>query len=368
MFLEQVLKQTVDLKKPLMVLDLCAAPGGKSTLLASLLSEDSLLISNEVIRSRASILTENILKWGYPNAVVTQNDPSHFAKLEGLFDLIVVDAPCSGEGLFRKDSDAFAEWSPENVELCSLRQRRILKDVWPALKEGGTLIYSTCTYNEHEDEETMKWLAEMNTVEFARIPIQSDWGIVESTYGNIVGYRFYPHKVKGEGFFISALKKSTAQAPIRLHTKNNFDRVPKKETEEISKWINEPENFKFATIRNIIYAIPHYHYEIIEVLNDKLNLLHAGIPLATSKHGKLVPEHGAALSTSLDLENFTLIELSLEQALKYLRKDPLELTAAQKGFAIVMYQQNPIGWINLLGNRINNLYPSNWRIRMQLPN
>lgn len=368
MFLEQVLKQTADLKKSLMVLDLCAAPGGKSTHIASLLSPQSLLISNEVIRSRASILTENILKWGYPNVAVTQNDPSHFAKLEGLFDLIIVDAPCSGEGLFRKDSDAFAEWSPENVELCSLRQRRILKDVWPALKEGGTLIYSTCTYNEKEDEETMKWLAEINTVEFARIPIQPDWGIVESTHGNVIGYRFYPHKVKGEGFFISALKKSNAQAQIRLHTKNNFDRVSKKETEEISKWIKEPEDFKFVAINNIIYAIPQHHYEIIEVLNDKLNLLHAGIPLATSKHGKLVPEHGAALSTSLNLENFTLVELSLEQALKYLRKDPLELTTTQKGFAIVTYQQNPIGWINLLGNRINNLYPSNWRIRMQLPN
>jgi len=148
MFLEQALKQTVDLSRPLKVLDLCAAPGGKSTHIQSLISGESLLVSNEVIRSRANILKSNIIKWGCNNVVVTNNDPRDFLQLENYFDVIVVDAPCSGSGLFRRDEDAMKEWSPDNVALCSQRQQRILADVWPALKKNGVLIYYTCSYSK----------------------------------------------------------------------------------------------------------------------------------------------------------------------------------------------------------------------------
>ena len=158
MFLEQALKQSVDLSQPLRVLDLCAAPGGKSTLLQSLLNKESLLVSNDVIKSRAAILEENIVKWGAANVVVTNNDPAHFARLENYFDAIVIDAPCSGSGLFRRDPEAINEWSENNVQLCSQRQQRIVADVWPALKQNGILIYSTCSYSAEEDEAILDWM------------------------------------------------------------------------------------------------------------------------------------------------------------------------------------------------------------------
>ena len=158
MFLEEVLKQTVDLTRPLRVLDLCAAPGGKSTLIQSVISKDSLLVSNEVIKTRVNILAENIAKWGAPNVIVTNNDPSDFKRLPGYFDVIVVDAPCSGSGLFRKDPNAINEWSENNVALCAQRQQRSLADILPSLKEGGVLIYSTCSYSQSEDEDISNWL------------------------------------------------------------------------------------------------------------------------------------------------------------------------------------------------------------------
>ncbi|MBY0432810.1 MAG: RsmB/NOP family class I SAM-dependent RNA methyltransferase, partial [Cyclobacteriaceae bacterium] len=209
LLLEQALKQSVDITQPLRVLDLCAAPGGKSTHLLSLLSGDSLLVSNEVIRSRASILAENIQKWGYSNVIVTQQDPRDFQRLTGFFDVIVTDAPCSGEGLFRKDPEAMKEWSPNNVELCSQRQRRIVNDVWPALKPGGVLIYSTCTYEEKENMEAVATLTQDFAAESVSLTLNPAWGIATLEKSGCIGYQCYPHRVKGEGFFISVLHKGT---------------------------------------------------------------------------------------------------------------------------------------------------------------
>ena len=228
MFLEQIIQQAVDLTKPLRVLDACAAPGGKSTHLLSLLNEDSLLVSNEVIRSRANILSENIQKWGNSNVMVTNNDPTNFSSLKGYFDIILIDAPCSGEGLFRKDASASHEWSEKNVELCSLRQRRIVADLWPALKENGLLIYSTCTYNEKENEENLNWISKEFPSTAESIKLTPDWGVEAIEQETIKGYRFFPHRVKGEGFFISAIRKKEATPQLRIHSK-------KKDAEPLSK-------------------------------------------------------------------------------------------------------------------------------------
>ncbi|GAB3814418.1 hypothetical protein GCM10028895_07510 [Pontibacter rugosus] len=200
MFLEQALKQSIDLDESLHVLDLCGAPGGKSTHLASLISKDSLLVANEVIRSRASILAENVTKWGSGNVLVTSNDPREFSRLPDFFDVMVIDAPCSGEGMFRKDHAAVGEWSEENVNLCAQRQQRILMDVWDALKPGGLLIYSTCTWNEKENEENIAWLAAQEGVESIKLEVQPEWGIIPTQLNGLEGYRFYPHRVQGEGF------------------------------------------------------------------------------------------------------------------------------------------------------------------------
>ena len=364
MLLEQALVQSTDLTKPLRVLDLCAAPGGKSTHILSLINSDSLLVSNEVIRSRTSVLSENIQKWGYPNVVVTSNDPENFNRLEGYFDVIVVDAPCSGEGLFRKDPDAMTEWSIDNVQLCSQRQRRILSDVLPALKENGILIYSTCTFNEQENERNLIWLAQEKAFEFIPLSIDPAWGVETIQKENAIGYRCYPHQVKGEGFFISVLQKRINSKELRFKSKRRFTYAPKKIIERLNEWILHPDQFDFIQQENLLITIPVLLCEDVQLIQERLNIVTKGTAVAEVKHDKLIPEHAFALSIHLNEEHFQKINLTLDQALRYLRKETFAWDEERKGFALVKYQENSLGWVNLLGNRFNNLYPSAWRIRM----
>ena len=234
MFLEQALKQTVDLSHPLKVLDLCAAPGGKSTHLLSLISNESLLVSNEVIRSRANILNDNIAKWGCSNVIVTNNDPRDFQRIENYFDVIVVDAPCSGSGLFRRDSEAIEEWSEQNVALCSQRQQRILADVLPALKNGGMLIYSTCSYSKQEDEEICEWLINELKIESLKLKFEENWNVIESDDG----YRFWPDKVKGEGFFIACFRKNNGDDEESYFPKVKAEKFSSREMEILENNVN----------------------------------------------------------------------------------------------------------------------------------
>ena len=364
MLLEQAVRQAVDLTQPLLALDLCAAPGGKSTHLLSLLNQDSLLVSNEVIRSRASVLSENIQKWGNGNVVVTNNDPADFQKLTGLFDLMVVDAPCSGEGHFRRDPEAMKEWSEENIELCSQRQQRILADIWPALKQEGILIYSTCTYNEKENEDNLNWLNENKDVQFIRLKTDPAWGIEEVSKGKSIGYRCYPHRVNGEGFFISVVQKKSPEQSISIRSKNSFEVASKKIKESLHDWF-QPSNHELVMLDDLIVSLPGRFVTEIDFLSRSLKTVLKGTAIATQKHDKFIPEHALAMSTLLNQSNFKSIELTLEQALSYLRKDVLLIGAGERGFALVTYKGVPLGWANLLGTRINNLYPSGWRILMR---
>ncbi|MEK6780319.1 MAG: rRNA methyltransferase [Bacteroidota bacterium] len=364
MFLEQAFLQTVDQNNPINVLDLCGAPGGKSTHLLSLMNTQSLLVSNEVIRSRAFILSENIQKWGYHNAVVTHNDPEDFQKLPGFFDLIIVDAPCSGEGLFRKDPDAMKEWSTENVELCSKRQRRILNDVWPALKQNGILIYSTCTYNERENEENLAWLKKELEVEFLKLNLKPEWGIDAIHSNGVEGYRFYPHQAKGEGFFLSVLRKTRKEEESRMRGRGVFVSPSDKILGQLQNWIIQPEEKIIINRNDQFQFFPKNKTQEIEFLARNLYLLSAGTVMATAKHEKLIPEHALALSVELNRENFNIIELEIADALRYLRKEMLTIHSTKKGFSLMSYQNTPLGWANVLDIRINNLYPSDWRIRM----
>jgi 16S rRNA C967 or C1407 C5-methylase (RsmB/RsmF family)/NOL1/NOP2/fmu family ribosome biogenesis protein len=364
MFLEQALKQSTELDKPLRVLDLSAAPGGKSTHLLSLINQDSLLVANEVIRSRAQILSENIQKWGCANVIVTNSDPQTFQKLPGYFDVIVVDAPCSGEGLFRKDADAAKEWSEDNINLCSLRQRRILTDVWPSLKENGVLIYSTCTYNAKENEENLAWLAENHAAEFVNLSVKPEWRIEEIKVGQVVGYRFYPHRLIGEGFFLSVIRKTETETSIRIRSGKNFSLASKKISDQLIPWINDANYFRTIRQEDLLIQIPDALYDDMGFISSQLHTVSKGTAIAEIKHEKLIPEHAIALSSHLNKEYFPAIELTLDQALAYLRKDNLLIGEGKRGFALVTYNGNVLGWINQLGNRINNLYPSAWRIRM----
>ncbi|GAE23940.1 tRNA and rRNA cytosine-C5-methylases [Bacteroides pyogenes JCM 10003] len=217
MFVGQALRQYVT--KPVVMLDLCAAPGGKSTHARSVLPEGSLLVSNEVIRNRSQVLAENLTKWGHPDVVVTNNDPADFSALPHFFDVILADVPCSGEGMFRKDAAAVDEWSPENVEICRQRQQRIVADIWPCLKPGGLLVYSTCTYNIKEDEENVRWIRRELGAESLPLDICPEWGIT----GNLLPgdeapvFRFLPHRTKGEGLFLAVLRKPAEEAESDRH-------------------------------------------------------------------------------------------------------------------------------------------------------
>lgn len=364
MFLEHVLQHSVDLTQPLRMLDLSAAPGGKSTHLLSLLHPESLLVSNEVIRSRATILAENIQKWGHFNVIITNSDPEQFSSLEGFFDVIIVDAPCSGEGLFRKDPNAMQEWSTANIELCSKRQRRILSDIWPALKTNGILIYSTCTYNELENEENLQWLSTAHDIESVELPIDPTWGVEVSVKNNIKGYRFYPHRVQGEGFFISAVRKLESQNTARFKSKNSLETPSKKIITQLQPWtvVVKPGYFIW---NEIIFCFPASRIQDLEQIMQNLRIVQAGTAVAISKHEKLIPEHAFALSIELDKNQFQQIEVDLHTALQYLRKDSIELPQVPKGFSLMTHKQLPLGWVNVLDSRVNNLYPKEWRIRMQ---
>ncbi len=361
MLLEQAVKQSIDLAQPIMALDLCAAPGGKSTHLLSLINNQSLLVSNEVIRARAAILSENITKWGYGNAVVTNNDPADFEQLAGFFDLIIVDAPCSGEGMFRKDAQAVSEWSDEHVRHCAQRQQRILADVWPALKENGVLIYCTCTYNEIENEQNLHWLAQQSEVELKRLKLDASWGVQEVENLNLFGYRCYPHRVTGEGFFLSVIQKKQAQPQKNFRLRDALPLASKKTVESVTPWTLN-SHLDLLQLGEMIIGIPNQYHEEINILSQCLNTMLRGTAIATQKQNKLVPEHAWALSVDLNQDNFLSIDLSLEQAIAFLRKEPIQVCEGMKGFALATYEQVPLGWMNLLGNRINNLYPSAWRI------
>jgi NOL1/NOP2/sun family putative RNA methylase len=365
MFLEQAFLQTVGQSNALNVLDLCAAPGGKSTHLLSLMNNESLLVSNETIQSRASILSENIQKWGHANVVVTNNDPRDFQRLPGFFDVIVIDAPCSGEGLFRKDPVALKEWSEEHVMLCSKRQRRILDDVLPALKSGGILIYSTCTYNEAENEENLKWLREDHDFESARLQVKNGWGVREIEIKGLTAYRFYPHQVNGEGFFIAVLKKTSDESTARINSKNSFSQPHKKKLDQLSEWIINPDEKYFIERNDLMQFFQKNKAEEIGHIVKNLHVISAGTFIAKAKHDKLIPEHSFALSLEINRDHFDSVRLDVDQALKFLRKETISVQAKKKGFALVTFQNIPLGWINILDNRVNNLYPSGWRIRIR---
>lgn len=368
MFVERVLQEYV--KHPVVMLDLCAAPGGKSTLCRSVLPEGSLLVANEVMRNRSQVLAENLIKWGSPEVVVTNNDPADFTDLTHLFDVILTDVPCSGEGMFRKDQVAVDEWSLENVDVCWKRQRRILNDIWPALKPGGLLIYSTCTFNREEDEDNVAWIAKELGADVLSVPVDESWGIT----GNLIGkdfpvYRFLPHRTQGEGFFLAVLRKHDGElntlAPRPEKKKKGKDSkqllpVPK----EVKSWLKTSDDFQLAVKDTSIVAFPTAFLDVYTLLSQYLKVIHAGITLCEMKGKDLIPHHSLVMSTALEDTVFPKTELSYEQAIAYLRKEGLVLDASvPRGYVLVTYQQVPLGFVKNIGNRANNLYPQEWRIR-----
>lgn len=381
MFVEQVLRQYV--QEPVVMLDLCAAPGGKSTHARSTLPEGSLLVANEVIRNRSQILAENLTKWGHPDVVVTNNDPSDFSALPSFFDIILTDVPCSGEGMFRKDPVAIDEWSPENVEICWQRQRRIITDIWSSLKPGGILIYSTCTYNMKEDEENVRWIQQEFAAELLSVEVCDEWGIT----GNLLSgeehmpvYHFLPHKTQGEGFFLAALRKpeTEEESDIILSNVKSSKKKEKKGGAPVSpvskehlatakSWLDEEKSGGYILSAEgvEITAFPRQYADELAAMRQQLKIVLAGMAVGEVKGRDLIPSHALAMSTSLLRKGiFATEEISYEQAIAYLRKEAITLpVTAPRGYVLLTYRNVPLGFVKNIGNRANNLYPQEWRIR-----
>ncbi|MDR2628009.1 MAG: rRNA cytosine-C5-methyltransferase [Dysgonamonadaceae bacterium] len=350
MYIEQIIRQYIT--EPAVCLDVCAAPGGKSTHLLDVLPPGSLLVANEVIRSRAHILAENLIKWGNPATIVTQNDPGDMKQLKHSFDVMLVDAPCSGEGMFRKNPQAVHEWSPAHVALCAARQQRIVADVWPALKPGGLLIYSTCTFNTKENEENIQWMT--NT--FGAEPLTVE--------------RFFPHRVRGEGLFIAALRKpaETTFATTTAHDRQN--RKPKQNPPippQIYHWIESPEQYDFHLIHPNITAIPQAHGALYRLVGSKLHVLSAGISTAGIKGKDLIPHHALAMSVALNRKAFPVYETDEATAIRYLAKEAIFTLPPElpKSYILLTYRNRPLGFVKNIGNRANNMYPQEWRIKSE---
>lgn len=359
MFLEQALKQSLNLSEPIRVLDLCAAPGGKSTHLQSLISKDSLLISNEVIRPRVNILQDNLIKWGGANIMVTNNDPRDLARLPQFFDVIVVDAPCSGSGLFRREPEAINEWSEDNVALCTQRQQRIVSDIWEAIKPGGLLIYSTCSYSIQEDEDNFDWI--INSLSGEPVPLQlnEEWGIVDTGKG----YRFWPDKVRGEGFYLSVFRKTAEEENKQARVKRKPAKVSIGDLAVLKDWMVTDGN-DFIQHENTAYAWPsELAYDMSLVLQE-LRVTYSGVMAGEIIRDKLVPAHSLALSKLLSplLEK---TELTLGMAIRFLQRKDIEIPISSIGWKLASYQGHPLGWMNVLKNRINNYYPVALRIRKE---
>ncbi|WP_300851749.1 rRNA cytosine-C5-methyltransferase, partial [uncultured Bacteroides sp.] len=361
MFVEQALRQYMS-TAPVVALDLCAAPGGKSTHVRSLLPEGSLLVANEVIRNRSQILAENLTKWGHPDVVVTNNDPADFAPLTSFFDVILTDVPCSGEGMFRKDPVAVSEWSPENVDVCWQRQRRILSDIWPCLKPGGLLVYSTCTYNTKEDEENIRWMRDTFGAEILPLDIPADWNIT----GNLLAgedfpvYRFLPHRTQGEGFFLALLRKpeqeeegleenfqpSRRKSAASCGKKKQASAISKEQLALVRRWFLSPDDYELSVVGTSVTAFPKAYLSELSSLQQSLRVIQSGVSLAEAKGKDLIPHHALAMSCLLCTDAFSREEVAYEQAIAYLRKEAIVLSAAApRGYVLLTYKDVPLGFV-----------------------
>ena len=355
-------------------LDLCAAPGGKSIMIRNSM-KGGLLVSNEPLSKRAAVLTENLAKWGNPDIIVTSDFPEAFDRLTGFFDLIATDVPCSGEGMFRTDQTARSEWSKANVENCVQRQRDILRTIWPTLRKGGYIIYSTCTFNRREDEENVLFIANELGAEIINLETDADWHICGDTTGrNLPVYHFFPHKTRGEGFFLALLKK-TSDTPPAENRKSKKKKPETVSADGFAEWINCKENFDFHKSKDGITALRKAFADDYAAISEKLNVICAGVRVCTEKPAKFsnsarkpkpqfVPAPGLALSSCLNRKAFPDISLNYSDAIKFLRGESIPLTVyAPRGWVTVSYRNLPLGFANNVGSRLNNSYPPAWRIR-----
>jgi 16S rRNA C967 or C1407 C5-methylase (RsmB/RsmF family)/NOL1/NOP2/fmu family ribosome biogenesis protein len=372
MFLEHIL-EVLQPERSGIFLDLSAAPGGKTTLMSTYLGLEGFLVANEVIKARASVLKENVIKWGLGNTLVTHNDPDHFSDLAGYFDLVLVDAPCSGEGMFRKDQDARNEWSPDHVQLCASRQERIMDHAGALVKAGGLLIYSTCTFNERENEDMVRFICQEYSYQPVRIPLDPEWQIDEieiETEGNVFyGYKFFPHKVQGEGFFVAVFQRPEDCPELQIKRAKEFKHpyikpVGKSEAERLKQELHLPNTSVFYNLKDSYFWVNSRFQHDFEFLSRFLNIRYFGVELGKFNKQQFIPNHEFALSILPKIGYPTLL-VDMEEALDFLAKEDKHYSDLPEGWVLICYQSLPLGWIKNLGNRSNNYYPKEWRIKMR---
>ena len=349
------------------VLDMCAAPGGKTTIYSTLVGREGLVVANDINRSRTLALADNVQRWGMGNVVVTCNEPSHIGAFEHWFDVVAVDAPCSGEGMFRKMDEARTEWSPSSVEQCVARQKEILSEAWRTLKPGGKLIYSTCTFNDKEDEGIVEWLMaeygdELESAE--RVEIDDKWGIVRSDIGVFQCFHFYPHKARGEGFFaaVACKKGGVTRRVVPKSRRKVFAPVQNKDLAEVVRWVDNPKQMTFKLIGDTIYGYNSAIVDDVVSLSESLSVVYSGVIMGQIFKGKLKPEHPLALFIGCSSSVVPHVEVSEEDALNYLRRQDIPAIQFEEGINILSYGGVSIGFIKRIGARCNNMYPKDLRI------
>lgn len=352
----------------LRVLDVCAAPGGKSTHYASLVGEHGLVVANEINRSRAAVLADNARKWGLGNMVVTCNDSAHLGDYEEWFDVVAIDAPCSGEGMFRKSEEACEQWSEANVKMCAERQWEIVENVFDTLRPGGVLIYSTCTFNRDEDEALVQRICDEwgEAIEPAQeVDVVDEWGAVVGRVGAFQTFRFFPHRVKGEGMFMAVARKAGEPMSRRRMPKARREviaAVEKRSEQELSRWVKEPKRMRFFFAGDTIYACLAEHYDEIKALSSRLAVIYSGVALGQIFKGKLKPDGALAFYVGLNRDAVATAELSLDEALQFLRKQDMSAEPFVEGVNMVLYKGLPLGFVKRVGARVNNMYPASLRI------
>ncbi len=358
MLIEQAFLATGLKGHDILALDLCAAPGGKSTHLASLLTPGSMLVCNEAVPTRRAALLENLWKHGRGNTMVAGSQPSALDGLEGLFNLILVDAPCSGEGMFRKDPFARQQWSEGLVRSCTSTQQDILHHAWNALSPGGYLIYSTCTWEQAENEGQVLRLITQGAEPIA-LASPAEWGTIPSD----VGLRCYPHLLKGEGFFLALLQKPGQQRERARPGSASDDRA------EERRWLQDGVELTLCEQEDVLYASAMQWSDVGDRLKAVLNVIAPGIPVAERKGTAWRPHAALALNELLSPKAFGAMNIEREQALAFLRGETgigLGSNGADMmGVRLLRYGGLPLGWMYAAGDRWNNGWPKAWRIRMR---
>ncbi|MGN0231542.1 MAG: rRNA cytosine-C5-methyltransferase [Muribaculaceae bacterium] len=365
MIIATIVRRLTNGSGPVCYLDLCAAPGGKSTAAIDALPPQSLVVCNEIMNNRAQVLRENIIKWGSPYCVVSNNDSAAIARMGGFFDIIATDVPCSGEGMFRKDDEAVSQWTPALVEQCAARQREIVDNAWKALKPGGFLIYSTCTYNREENEKMIDYIVSKHHAESIDMHLDTDFGIRRGIDTCHHCYRFMPHITDGEGLFIAVLRKlddDLTLPAVRAHASKSRRGNEPAVDRSVEQWLAKPADFQLYMISDTVVAIPRLYAAEIAALSSTLRVVHRGIAVATAKGRDYVPTQSLALSTALSASAFERAEVPYDAAISYLRGESI-CVDAPRGVVALTYRGTVIGFVKNLGNRANNLYPKEWRIK-----